>query len=512
MTSLRGLVLSVVAVVAASWFAGASTWPLLGRFASRRASSSGGEGELAVALEHVATDVRLGRGAAALPVLVDLMPRVGQPETRARLCDLEVEAALQAGRLDLAEKAEAERAALTLSLPERLNIQLRLIGLYGARGKSAPAEHLAEEIIKTAPDPFLADEARWRVLAATQSRDALQAWLQSIKREATEMVRRLGWAALRVLDRPADAARLLSIVEESGQKDPSLYSGLLEANLALGRPREVARVSAALAALTGDERERGQLDVMRARSMAQAGDVDAALAVLTSLLAGSGDLGVRQVARQARYQLLLAVGRLPAEIARLERPHASASERAARAYVALEIERNYALAERLYAELQKADPDSPLFVGGRREAAHRKQLAARKAHDEQVLRDNVDDRATREELLAVLIELGELEAARQAVARWMAARADDPQALVVLAGWLDRSGLVEEAGRALARAFATENSATRKQQILIALGDLYAKARQPRRAERLFTDLAAQGQSPEIRAQAVAHLATLLQN
>jgi len=496
-------------MVAASLFAGATVWPLIQRARAKPAAK--GEGEIALALEHAAVDVRLGRGASVVESLGALVPRVKQATLRARLLDLQAEAAIQAGRLDVAEIAVEEREKLTTDPATRRTLELRRIGLYGALGNKAKAEDLAESIVKNAENPAIADEARWRMLAATKTAAQIKDWLKTVKPEETETERRLGWAALRMLNDPAEAERMLAAVEKAGQKDASLERGLLEAYTALGRPKDIARVAAELESLIGEptpknERERAQLELVRVRALAQAGDADQGLQLIDAFLGRARDFDLRQAARRMRFELLATAGRLKAEISTLEKK----GDRATRAYVALEIERDYGLAERLYGELGRTDPDSMVFAQGLQQARERKDLAERKALYEQVLAKDPEDKSAREKLLAAAIALGDLESARRIVGESIKGKEKDAQALLTLAQLLERVGLAEDAAATLERAHAAETDAGKKQQILMALGDLYTQGRQEENARRLFSDLAARGVTPEIREQAVARLAALL--
>src|SRR5262249_62104621 len=101
------------------------------------------EGDVAVVLEHAALDVKLGRGKAAVDVLRDYAGRIKDRVIRERLLGLYSEAAIQAGRLDVAEKAEEERESLTTGSAAEAAIQLRRVVLLGETGRNREAEALA---------------------------------------------------------------------------------------------------------------------------------------------------------------------------------------------------------------------------------------------------------------------------------------------------------------------------------------------------------------------------------
>jgi hypothetical protein len=496
--------LATTALVGASLFAGAT----LTRYLAARAQRSDGAGlaPLARLVEHAALDVQLGRGAEVLDALGQWVPRVSDRAAGARLCELWAAAALQAGRLDVAERAEAERAARATTPSEHHAIALQQIGIYGALGQRRHAETLADALIHDAPDPALADEARWRVMAATFSDKELRTWVTLPQPGEIETVRRLGWTALRLLGDVENGARLLGLVERAGQKDASLYAGLIEANRVLGRHAEVARLAAALQLITPEARRRDELEVVRAEALARAGDGDGALAALERLLARTRDLELRQAARQLRYRLLVATGRLEAEIALVDRRH----DRATRAWIALTIEHDHALAERLYGELGARDPDSQELAAGAREAARLRALDEEKARAAEALARDPGDATARAHLVTALAQLGDGDALRRLVAQAIAGHEDDSPALVTLAATLARAGLLADAAHTLERAYAVERAAARRQTILIALGELYATG-DAGRARQLFGDLAAVGVSPAIREEAIAHLASLLE-
>jgi hypothetical protein len=62
----------------------------------------------------------------------------------------------------------------------------------------------------------------------------------------------------------------------------------------------------------------------------------------------------------------------------------------------------------------------------------------------------------------------------------------------------------------LERAHQSEPDAARKQQILFALGDVYAQVRRVDLARLVFADLATQGVNAELRTQATARFAAML--
>lgn len=76
-------------------------------------------------------------------------------------------------------------------------------------------------------------------------------------------------AALRALDDAAMAEKLLVPLAEKGPKDVAVYQGLLETYRRLGRPRDVARMLAALEPLVEDEETRTRLVIERAQMLAE---------------------------------------------------------------------------------------------------------------------------------------------------------------------------------------------------------------------------------------------------
>jgi hypothetical protein len=489
---------TAAALAATSAFAGVLARPLLER---RRPPS--GPAEIALALEHATVDVKVGRGAAVLEPLGALAPVIEESATRARAIDLWAQAALQAGKLDVAARAVEERERLTRDPAILRALRVQRIWLYGARGKNSAAEELAASLIGAADDPAIADEVRWRLLAATRTPAELREWLKAAEREDVERRRRLAWAALRVLHDPAAAEPLFVGVERAGQRDASLYAGLLEADSQLGKSAEVARVAAELRSRSKDDRLRNQLELVRARALAEAGDTDGALAALVALLAHVHDPDARLAARTLRFELLDRAGRLEAELART-------GDRAVRAWVALEVQHDYALAARLYAESARADPDSPLFARGLEEARRRRDLAEREALYQGVLEKDPADEATREKLLAAAAALGDAATARRVALGWIRGKEQDPPSLVALATRLAHAGLTDDAAAVLARAGDAEKDPERNQQIQLGLGDLYAQARHDDDAQRVYSALATRGASQAIRDRAVTRLASLL--
>ncbi len=497
---LRGsapFVLSVVVLVAASGFAGAMLRPLGERWWRPSVPNAG---ELALFLEHAVVDVRLGRAAPLVQRLGSLAAQIREPATRERVLGLWTEAALQAGRLSDAASAEAQRETLVEDPEARNAIRLRRIGLAGALGQLSQAAELAEPLI-AGGDPRLADEARLR-LATVMGEKELRSWIANRGPRDAEEARRAGLAALRLLGDAGEAERLLAPLEQTGQRDASLCQALMDVYSKLDRPQDLARIAGALLDQTRDESQRARVVLLQANALARAGNTRAALAALEPLRR-SREFPVRQAARRARYEVLHQAGRLQAEVASLRDP-------AERAFVALEVERNYGEAVRLYGAASSAHPDSLEFAEGLREAERRRELAERRALYLQVLAKDPEDQATREKLLGVLGAIGEGEVARQWVGEALKGREAAPEALVAAALALKKAGLGSDAAGYLEKAYAAENDISKKQQILFSLGDLYVGARQEETARRLYTSLAADGANPEIRERAVARLASLL--
>jgi tetratricopeptide (TPR) repeat protein len=488
---------SLAALIFASAIAGAMLRPLIDRFPRPTVPSAG---ELALFLEHALVDVRLGRAALLADRLGSLAQQIKEPVTRERVLGLWTEASLQAGRLQDAAISEAQREALATDEQARSAIRLRRIGLATALGQSAQADDLAKSLI-AGPSPRLADEARLR-LVTSMKQDELRSWVTSKESRNAEQARRAGLAALRLLDDPGEAERLLAPLEQSGQRDESICQALAETYSRLDRPKDLARIVGEMLDQTRDENEQVRLKLLRARALAGAGDAPAALSALVPLR-HSGDIAVRQAARRAYYAVLEQAGRLQAELTSLRDP-------VERAFVALEVERDYAMATRWYEAASKAHPDSEEIAAGLREAARRRDLAERRALYEKVLAKDPADQSTRDKLLVVLLGLGEGEAARKALQTTLKGRETSPEALVGVALLLKSAGLERDAAGYLEKAYAAERDAAKKQLILFSLGDLYAGARQETEAQRVYTSLAADGASSEIRERAVARLATLL--
>src|SRR5581483_4901112 len=102
--------------------------------------------------------------------------------------------------------------------------------------------------------------------------------------------------------------------------------------------------------------------------------------------------------------------------------------------------------------------------------------------------EDPDDAQARDKLFAVLVALGDREAARRHVERALHDAAPaDAQAL-------------------LEKTYAAERDPLERQQLLFALGELYAETRRDDDARRVYTSLASGGGSAEIRERAVAQL------
>lgn len=489
---------SVLATVTASLFAGAMARPLVDRW---RGPSVADPGDVALFLEHTAVDVRLGRAGALVEPLRSLAGKVKDRDTRERVLALLTEAALQAGRLADAASAEAEREPLVAGREGQDAARLRRIALATALEQREVAEALAKPLI-AGQNARLADQARLR-LAAAMAEPELRAWIATTSPRDVEDARRAGLAALRLLGDAAAAEALLRRVEGAGQRDASLLEAQLDAATALKDHGGVARAAEGLLALTtaGDV-VRERIALVRAVALGRAGAIaEATLAF--GLLQRSPDPAVRWASRQARYEMLRDAGRLSAEVAAMRDPQE-------RAFVALEVERDYVHAVQLYEAALRGRPDSVEAASGLREATRRRDLAERRALYEQVLRREPTDEATRAKLLATLTALGEGELARRQIAESLRGRERAPGALVAAASASRSAGLDRDAVAYLEKAYAGEVDPARKQQILFALGDVLAGARQEPDARRVLAGLATTGVSTEIREQAVSRLARLL--
>jgi tetratricopeptide (TPR) repeat protein len=488
---------SVACLVAASAFAGAALRPALERW---RRPAVPSESELARILEHATVDVRLGAAAPLVEDLRALAERIREPIARERVLGLWAEAALQAGRMAEAAAAEGQREALVADPRARNVVRLRRIGLAAAARNPAEASELAAPLID-GNDPALADEARLRLVSAMTGKD-LRAWVANADASDPEEARRAGVAALRLLGDAGLAERFLAPLDRGGGQDVSLLRALVDLYAGLDRPRDLVRVAAALLAKTTEDGERVQLVLLESSALARAGETRQALATLEPLLR-SREIAVRRAARRARYEVLRRTGGLRGEVAALR-------DGAERAFVALEVERDYSEAVRLYEAASRASPDSLDVAEGLREAERRRDLAERRALYEQVLAKDPQDEATRDKLLAVLVALEEREAVRGLVAEALKGREAAPEALLAVARSLRKAGLDGDAAGYLEKAYAGESDPTRKQEILFSLGDLYVGARREEDALRVYSSLAAEGASPGIRERAVAQLAPLL--
>jgi hypothetical protein len=481
----------IAALVLASIFAGAALRPTWDRLRSPT------PGDAAVALEHAGLDVRLGRGAAVVERLGKLARTVTEPALRERALALWAEAALQAGQLRDAATAEEQREPLA---PEeaRPTIRLRRVALAVALDDRGRAKELARPLLERA-DPRIADQVRVELAAGLGERE-LRAWIAAP--HEGEEARAAGVAALRLLGDAEAAARLLAPLANGGAADSGLYEALADAYARLERHRDVARMCAALAALASTDAERVRLLVVRSKALARAGEGDEALAVLEPL-ARSDEAEVSRAARRARYEVLQATGRLARELTAVRDP-------GERAFVALEVERNYTEAARLYEAARRLHPGSIEIADGLREALRRRELAERRDLYVQVLDRDPQDRSAREKLLATLVGLGDGAAVQRWVDEALRGRQSSSEALVAVASALARAGLAREAVPLLERAYASERDPSRKQQILFPLGEAYLASRQEDSARRLFTALASEGASPEVRDHAMARLAPLL--
>lgn len=456
-------------------------------------------GALAIELEHAAVDVRLGRAAPLAPRLAALATHVTEPTTRFRILGLLADAALQGDQVSEAAAAEALRETLAHDDSERSSIRLRRVGLAVLQGELALADELAAPLLAGA-DSRIADEARLRLIAARSMRD-LRAWVAEDKPRVAEDARRAGLAALRLLGDAEAAERHLVAAEHSGQGDPSLYEALVEVYSRLDRPRELARTTRSLIQRSRDERELPQLQLALANALSATGDLRGALAALEPL-ERIADLRIRLAARRARYEACRRAGKLDAAVASIRDP-------IERAFIALEVEGDYQKAERLYRAASAAHPDSFEAAAGVQEAGRRRELAERSGLYQQVLAKEPHDDATRSKLVATLAALGDAEGAERVVVAAIGGGAPSSEQLLVAALTLGRAGLTLEAARYLEKAYAAEKAPAKQQQILFAVGDLYASARRRESARRLFTSLATDGVSPEIRERALARLASL---
>ena len=492
-----GFLLSAGALILASVFAGAMLRPLIERWLRPAVP---GAAELALLIEHAAVDVRLGRVTPLVERLGSVAQTIQDRSTKERVLGLLTEASLQAGRLSEAARTEEQREPLLDDPAARSATRLRRIGLAAALGESARAGELAQPLI-SGRDPLLADEARLRLMAGMTEAD-LRARIASSDGKVPEESRRWGLAALRLLGDAAHAERLLAPLIRSDQRDTSLLAALADVYSRLERHREVAFVAEGLLRETADESERARLGLLRADALARAGDTDDALAALEPFRTAR-DFSVRQQVRRSRYEVLQRAGRLRGELAALRDP-------AERAFVALEIERDYVTAARLYESVAREHPNSVELAEGLREAQRRQDLAERRILYEQVLAKDPDDGSTREKLLAVLVALGDEGATRRWIADSLRGRKAGAEELVRLAVALSRAGLDRDAARYLEHAYASTDDGQKKQQILFSLGDLYAESRREEEARRLYANLATEGVNPEIRERAVARLASML--
>ncbi|HZS39023.1 MAG TPA: hypothetical protein VFF06_19465 [Polyangia bacterium] len=484
---------SIAGLIGASVFAGAMGRPALERWRGAKPRSAG---ELAAFLEHAAVDVRLGRGAPLVAPLQAVAKEIKDPAARERVLALVVEAALQAERLDDALAADDAREPLLSDAAARQAVQLQRIGLLGALGRRAEQAALAQPLI-TGADPQLADEARLRVAATTMDEPQLRAWVAASTTRDPEEARRAGLAALRLLGDAKEARRLLAPLET---RDAALLRALLDTYARLDEPREVARAAAALGVLATDEAERARLALVQAQALAKLGDVDGALAALAPI-ARSSQLDARLAARRARWDVLQSAGRLRAQLASLRDP-------GERAFVALEVEHDYAGAARWYRQALAARPDSLELAQGLADAERRVALTERRRLYERLAIEDPDDAQARDKLFAVLVALGDREAARRHVERALHDAA--PGAALATARTLAHAGLAADAQALLEKTYAAERDPLERQQLLFALGELYAETRRDDDARRVYTSLASGGGSAEIRERAVAQLAPLL--
>ena len=488
---------SILFLACACLFAGVMLGPTLQRWRRPKAPAAA---EVAAILEHSVVDVRLGRAAPLVDQLGVLAAEVSEPATKDRLLGLWAEAALQAGRIGEAARADALREGLAKDSKAARALRLRRIGLAVALGQPGEAAGLAKPLL-TSGDSSAADEARLRLLSGMKE-DDLRAWVTSRAPADVEEARRGGLAAIRLLGDAKEAERLLAPLAANGPPDTSLLQTLVDVYGRLDSPNELARVAGVLAQTLQDGEARSRVALIRAEALARAGDADAALAALEPLR-HSEDFSTRQAVRRARYLVLKQAGRLDAEVRALRDP-------AERAFVALEIQRRYAEAVRLYEAAGVALPDSVEVFGGLQEAKRRLDLAERRVLYEQVLAKDPEDGATREKLLAALVALGDVEAARQWVGAALKGREGSPAALVEVALAMRKAGLDRDAASSLERAYALEPSVAQKEQILFALGDLYAASRQEIDARRLYTNLATGSANQETRDRALARLSILL--
>lgn len=488
---------SLIVLVCSSLFAGAMVRPAIDRW---RSSRSLNPGELAAFLEHTAVDVRLGRAGGSTELLERLAHSVKDPAVRERVLGLWAEAALQSGRMSDAAKAEELREPILSTKEDQITLRLRRIGLAAALGEAGRAEELARPLLG-GKDPSLADEARLRLLSGKNEKD-LRSWVAGLDPSDQEAVRRGGFAALRLLRDATAAEKLLGTLEGAGQRDASLLQALTEAYSELRRPQDLARVAGLLLNSAPDDASRARIALAQANALADIGDARAALALLDPL-STSRELPVRQAARLTRLRILAKTGRLEAELASLRDP-------AEKAFVALEVERDYAKAARLYEVAIAARPSSMELSKGLREAQRKRDLADRRALYEQLLAKDPADNGAREKLLATWVALGDDDAVRAWVGQVLKGRENSPEVLFAVGLALRGAGLENDAVGFLERAHSVEPDVAKKQQILFALGDLYASSRHERDARRLYTTLASEGASAEIRERAAARLVSLL--
>jgi len=465
------------------------------------------EGQLAAVLEHAELDVRIGRGQSVLEARDRVLHRTHVPEVRDRVLRLRAEAAVQAASYGVAEESLRELESLLDDTQAKRAAQLERIGLLAALGRDQEAQALVAEVIAgAANDPRIADQARLRLLAASQDPEALQGWLDKVDKNDPEAARLAGLAALRLRSDAEQAVSFLEAARAAGSPaDLALLESLLAAYSALSRPSKEADVLAAMIELDEDENDRSRLALYRADALGQAGDVEAGLALADDILGTTRSFEVRRAARRLRFELLELGGKLEAELARLE----AAGDQSARAYVALEIEHDYASAEHLYAELSRAHPDSADYYQCWQEAKTKADLSEQKELYGKVLQRDPHDPSAVRRYLSAAVQLGEMAPVADVVRQQIQGREKDSAALVELAEILLGAGLADDAISVAKQAYGAEQDADKKQRLLFVLGDMLAAGQYVAEARRLYSDLAGAGATQALRQHALARLAAL---
>lgn len=230
-----------------------------------------------------------------------------------------------------------------------------------------------------------------------------------------------------------------------------------------------------------------------------------ALGLADGVLARSRNVEQRVQARRIRYQVLARAGKLDAEMTALEKRGATAE----RAFVALEVQGDYAAAERLYRQLTEREPDAGAYHAGLAQAQRAREIAEQERLYAEVLKEDPADRSAFEKYLPAAVAIGHLDEVKRRLEALLG-RQEDPAALIEVARLCLASGLAVQGVDLLERAYRSEKEPARRQQILFALGDVYTRGQQVDRARRVFSDLAATAADADLRAQATARLVALV--